>query len=103
MLVNLDLGPEVSKLVQYIPGGELNSVLVELIKEAIDTRTDLSEKGKQLSAEELLALISTSNALTKKFEKPEPEDVKSEVVEEIDVINSDFDMDDLGDLADLMK
>lgn len=99
MKVTLELGQDVENLIQYIPNSELNDVLVQLIREAITSRMSLTEKPTPISVDELLKYIGKNPAMVEE-NKSEPE--LSGVIESIDM-SPDFDVDDLGDLAELMK
>lgn len=99
MKVTLELDQDVENLIRYIPNSELNGVLVQLIREAITSRMSLTEKPTPISVDELLKYIGKNPAMVEE-NKSEPE--LSGVIESIDM-SPDFDVDDLGDLAELMK
>lgn len=99
MKVTLELDQDVENLIWYIPNSELNGVLVQLIREAITSRMSLTEKPTPISVDELLKYIGKNPAMVEE-NKSEPE--LSGVIESIDM-SPDFDVDDLGDLAELMK
>jgi hypothetical protein len=99
MKVTLELDQDVENLIRYIPNSELNGVLVQLIREAITLRMSLTEKPTPISVDELLKYIGKNPAMVEE-NKSEPE--LSGVIESIDM-SPDFDVDDLGDLAELMK
>ena len=99
MKVTLELGQDVENLIQYIPNSELNGVLVQLIREAITSRMSLAEKPAPITVDEFLRCIGKNPVMVEE-DKSEPK--LSEVIESID-ISPDFDVDDLGDLAELMK
>lgn len=99
MKVTLELDQDVENLIRYIPNSELNGVLVQLIREAITSRMSLTEKPTPISVDELLKYIGKNPAMVEE-NKSEPE--LSRVIESIDM-SPDFDVDDLGDLAELMK
>lgn len=99
MKVTLELDQDVENLIWYIPNSELNGVLVQLIREAITSRMSLTEKPTPISVDELLKYIGKNPAMVEE-NKSEPE--LSGFIESIDM-SPDFDVDDLGDLAELMK
>ena len=99
MKVTLELDQDVENLIRYIPNSELNGVLVQLIREAITSRMSLAEKTTPISVDELLKYIGKNPAMVEE-NKSEPE--LSGVIESIGM-SPDFDVDDLGDLAELMK
>lgn len=99
MKVTLELGQDVENLIQYIPNSELNGVLVQLIREAVTSRMSLTEKPAPITVDELLRCIGKNPAMVEE-NKSEPK--RPEVIESIN-ISPDFDVDDLGDLAELMK
>lgn len=99
MKVTLELDQDVENLIRYIPNSELNGVLVQLIREAITSRMSLTEKPTPISVDELLKYIGKNPAMVEE-NKSEPE--LSGVIESIDM-SPDFNVDDLGDLAELMK
>lgn len=99
MKVTLELDQDVENLIRYIPNSELNGVLVQLIREAITSRMSLTEKPTPISVDELLKYIGKNPAMV---EENKSEQELSGVIESIDM-SPDFDVDDLGDLAELMK
>lgn len=99
MKVTLELDQDVENLIRYIPNSELNGVLVQLIREAITSRMSLTEKPTPISVDELLKYIGKNPAMV---EENKSESELSGVIESIDM-SPDFDVDDLGDLAELMK
>ena len=99
MKVTLELEQDVENLIRYIPNSELNGVLVQLIREAITSRMSLTEKPTPISVDELLKYIGKNPAMV---EENKSEQELSGVIESIDM-SPDFDVDDLGDLAELMK
>ena len=99
MKVTLELEQDVENLIRYIPNSELDGVLVQLIREAITSRMSLTEKPTPISVDELLKYIGKNPAMV---EENKSEQELSGVIESIDM-SPDFDVDDLGDLAELMK